>query len=224
MNALTLLVSQSLSKNNLSRKQLAQKLGYSNISKGLRSLDQYCLTLLDKNEISSTLPKALNIPAYKFENAVFDVSSKLELKARSLFSPSIQITPSSRPTPIFAVAMFPSLMNIQVPDMSACSFGQELQIVFDAYKSHQLEHCSNIYSGNNYEIFIEIVEQMDKENKPYAWITGTGFRYFRTYEQTIEFNRYGEIVDHINFHAEPNMASISVGGKTILPSILGHLS
>ena len=222
MNALAILVTQYLSKNNLSINQLAQSLGNKNIPKALRNLDQYYLTLNDTNNISKKLPEVLNIPAYEFENAVYDVQSKQELKARSLFSPSIQIIPSSRPSPIFVVAMVPSLLNIQVSNIDNCNFEQELEIIFNAYKNHQLNHCSKIYEGNDYDKLNQIVEKMDQNGEIYPWTIGKNYRYFRSYDETIVFNRDGEIVDHINSHIEPIKATVTVGGKTIPPLIGNH--
>lgn len=196
-NALTVLVNRTLKKNEITRSQLAKLLGYKNIPKALRNLDQYFLTLNDTNNISCKLPEVLNIPAYEFENAVYDVQSKIELKARRTFLSSIQIIPSSRPSPIFVVAMVPSLLNIQVSNIDNCNFEQELEIIFNAYKNHQLNHCSKIYEGGDYDELIQIVEKMDQDGEIYPWTIGKSYRYFRTYNQTLEFNRYGEIVDQI---------------------------
>jgi len=197
MNALTTLVTKYLKSNNLTCSQLAQSAGYSNINKGLRSLEQYCLTLKDTNNISHKLKKILNIPDPEFENTVNQVQSKIELKKRGTFLPSIQIIPSSRPSvPIFVLAMVPSLMNIQVPDITACSFEQELQIIFNAYKKHQLQHYSKIYEGSDYEELIQIVEKLEQDGKIYPWTIAKGYRYFRTYETTLIFNRYGVLIDN----------------------------
>jgi len=222
MNALTTLVTKYLKKNQLTRSQLAQLLDYKNIPKGLRSLDEYCLTLKDTNNISHKLKKVLNIPDPEFENTVNQVQSKIELKKRNTFLPSIQIIPSSRPSaPIFVLAMMPSLMNIQVPDITACSFEQELQIIFNAYKKHQLQHCSKIYEGSDYEELIQIVEKLEQDEKIYPWTIAKGYRYFRTYETTLIFNRYGVLID--NNSDNPIQTNLSINGRTIPPSILGKL-
>ena len=220
MNALAILVAQYLKLNNLSRNQLAQLLGYKNIPKCLRNLDIFLNTLLDRNQISVKLQKVLNIPAPEYTKAISQVQSKLELKARSLFSPSIQIIPSSRPSPIFVVAMVPSLLNIQVSNIDNCNFEQELEIIFNAYKNHQLNHCSKIYDGHDYDKLLQIVETMDQDGHLYPWTIGKGYRYFRNFDETIEFNRYGEIVDHIKSHIEPIKATVTIKGKN-LQSIIG---
>ena len=193
MNALTILVTQYLSKNNLSRNQLAQKLGYSNISKALRNLDQYCLTLIDKNQFSSKLQKVLNIPDLEYQKAVNQVQSDLENKARLKFKSSLQVIPKSQPSPIFTVAMFPQILNIEIPDLMGCSFDQEIKLIIGEYKDHQ-----QIYSN------------------------GKGFRYYRSFDETLIFNEQDELVEHIKSHIEPIKASISINGKTIPPTLIGN--
>jgi len=192
MNTLTVLVTKYLSKNNLSRNQLAQLLGYSNISKGLRNLDQYCLTLLDKNQIALKLPKVLNISKPEFKRAVLGAQLELDAKARSKFKKSLQVIPKKRSSPIFAVAMFPQILNIEIPALSGCSFDQEIKLIIQTYKDHQ-----QIYSN------------------------GKGFRYFRTFDETLVFNDQGEIVEHINSHIEPNSVTLTIKGKTIPPTLIG---
>lgn len=113
MNSLCILINLHLKSNNLSRNNLAQLLGYKNIPEGLRNLEAYCLTLKDTNNIAKKLPEVLNISANEFENAVFDVQSKIDDKNKNTFLQKIQIIPSSRiSAPIFTLAMFPSLLNI----------------------------------------------------------------------------------------------------------------
>ena len=68
MNTISVLINQYISKNNTSRSKLVQSLGYKNISKGLRNLDLFCNTLLDKNQISVKLPEVLNIPDAEYSN------------------------------------------------------------------------------------------------------------------------------------------------------------
>jgi len=190
MNDLTILVTKYLSINNLSRNQLAQLLGYSNVSKGLRNLDQYCSILIDKNQISTKLPIVLNIPQLEYSKAVNQVQSDLENKERSKFKPSLQVVPKSRPSPIFAVAMFPRLLNIEIPDLNGCSYAQEIKLIINEYNNHQ-----QIYSN------------------------GKGFRYFRNYDETLIFNEQGEIIDHIKKHIEPIKATLLIKGKNLQPII-----
>jgi len=45
---------------------------------------------------------------------------------------------------------------------------------------------------------------MDQNGEIYPWTIATGYRYFRTYDETLFFNKNGEIVDHIKSHIEPN--------------------
>ena len=213
---LSVLINRYISKNNLSRNKLAQSLGYKNISKGLRNLNKYCLTLKDTNNISKKLSEILNIP--EFENAVYDVQSKIELKARSQFKPLVQVILSRRPSPLFVASFCPQLWHVEIPDIKNCNFEQELQKIFKAYQKQQLK----VNHRRKYKHFIENIEQKDKDSRPYSWTVGNGYRYFRTYATTLEFNRYGEIVDQIKSHIDPNKATLSVGGKPIPPSIIGE--
>lgn len=104
--------------------------------------------------------------------------------------------------------MMPSLMNIQVPDIDNCSYEQELEIVFDAYQNHQLNHCSKIYEGDDYKELIQIVETMDQDGRIHPWTIADGYRYFRNFDESIIFNHQGEIVNHIKSHVEPISANL----------------
>jgi len=220
MSALKTLVAKYLSKNNLSRSQLARNLGYSNISKGLRNIDQYCLTLLDKNSLSSKLPIALHIPENEFSKVVSEVQCHIENNERLKFKPSVQVILSVRPSPLFLAGLFPALWHVEIPDIGRCNFDQELLVIFNAYKNHQLQVNTEAYDGNNYLEYIREIEKMDKENIEYRWTVGSGFRYFRQFDETVVFNRGGEIVRHVKHHIEPIKASVSVSGKNIPPSLM----
>jgi hypothetical protein len=61
---------------------------------------------------------------------------------------------------------------------------------------------------------------MEKDNKKLSWSVGNGFRYFRQFDETLVFNRSGEILRHIKHHIEPIQVLVTLSGKKIPPSLI----
>ena len=171
MSTLTNLVNQYIKKNQLSRKQLAQLLGYKNISKGLRNLDNFIVTLIDINQICSKIPKALNIPEQDYINAINEVRDSISNKEREKFEPSIHIIPSSRPTPLIGA----NLLHIKLPKIpNDCDLKVEIQIICEAFKKWQLRinHHNPLSpkEENDFINFQKEVDCMEKDKKKYITI------------------------------------------------------
>ncbi|MBF0266918.1 MAG: hypothetical protein HQL46_16770 [Gammaproteobacteria bacterium] len=227
MSELTKLVSHYLKEHGISRNKLAHLCGYKNISKGLRVIDSYLNDLNEKNNISTKIINNLNIPVDEFNAAKKSVKDRYEQQAENLkentrqkFKAFAQVICSSRPSPVFVAAMIPKLWHFPIPDLKNCNIEQEKQLLFEAYQKHQLDlskgpHNLGSHKINNYDDLVQTLDRMDAKNKHYPWVFGKGFRYFRNYDETIVFNRYGEVVEQHKSHVEPNRAVVSVSGKEI---------
>ena len=109
-NLVTALVFESMKKNKLSRNEIIQRMGYSNLNKGMRRLDRF----LDGNEIDPTfvkrLTEALNIDPKEMQSSINDdwlLKRQLaEDHDRKIFKPYLYIqTYATRPSSICMYAM-----------------------------------------------------------------------------------------------------------------------
>ena len=78
MNPLQSLISNYLKKHDISRSEFAKQLGYTNISKGLKRLDNFLITLQSPNpELPALILKHSDISADEFELAYLAVLEKI---------------------------------------------------------------------------------------------------------------------------------------------------
>ena len=61
----------------LSRHQLTQQIGYTNVSKGLRRLDAYLKTLTAPSDWKHKSPHSMEVPAMLFENVSVDPDTRI---------------------------------------------------------------------------------------------------------------------------------------------------
>lgn len=88
--------------------------------------------------------------------------SALEKEKRSAFKPSLHVIPTGRPTPLFSAF----ILHIKMPDnLNELSFENQIAAVSKVFKAHQ-----------------------DKIKSPTHWAYGKGFRYHRTFNETLEFD------------------------------------
>jgi len=126
------------------------------------------------------------------------------------FKPIIQTITNSRPSPLFLGGLCPSLWHVPLPDISDCSFEQELDRVCNAYKQHQLDVNKRLYSGNDYNEYLAVIEQTSLNNVNLSWTVAKGFKYFRNNNETLCFNRQCKLTKHLDMHVEPTHASLSI--------------
>lgn len=163
-NPLQKLINRYLSDNNITRTNLAKQLGYTNVSKGLKRLDEFLITLQSPNpELPALILKQSDISADEFEIAYTAVLDAIDDQKGLEFIPMIRVTPKRRPSPIFAMIVY----NIPVPEnITSLDFYEELSIIRNLYKDHKIK-----------------------------FPTSTGFRYFRTYGETLEFDSDCQLVE-----------------------------
>ena len=214
MNALRVLIEKYLAANGMSRNTLAGKLGYRNVSKGLRVVDRYLDTLHEKADVSVRLQRILHIPEAELSAATEQVRAAFEEKARASFRPQIHVIPSSRPTPLFVAALASGLLEVKVP--SGCGgldFAEEINLVCDSYRQHQLNVNNEIAAKahSDFSSYLKMIETLENEGTAYPWTVGKGFRYFRSYEECLIFDRECNLIEHITGHTNlPPCDRISV--------------
>ena len=221
MNALRTLVSHQLIAKDLSKHQLASIIGYTNINKGLRVIDNFLNTLTDSNGISSKLRLALDIPSNDYELAIEHVKHTLHERAKQAFRPSVQVILSGRPSPIFAACFFTGFIILE--DTSLLNFKDEINCICASYTQDQIARFSDTKhykdSGSEYGSFVESLEKNELSNTPVPWQFGNGFRYFRAFEDTLTFDRKGRLINRNNAPPQAS-AMLRVNGKLIPTSFL----
>lgn len=205
MNELKTLINKYIKLNNLKRSQLALKLGYENITGGLRKFDQFIDEPTYDNPIKLELQSSLQIPHDEMELAIKQRLEYFEEENKRRFKPFIQRIVSSIPSPIFVAALAPKLWNIAIDaEIQLFDYDDEIKIVISKYQQLQLEHAKN-KSVKNYDELVSLLNDGDVNNKPYSWVFGKGFRYFRKYGETLIFNREC-ILQEVSKTEQPSIA------------------
>jgi hypothetical protein len=191
MNPLQTLVHEAMQTQRLTRAQLAGRMGYKNISKGLRRLDALLHELQGSEGLLQSLKEALSIPDAQLREAVLQLQEQLNAEERACFEPIIQVVPTRTPSPIFVAALVPGLLNIPVPDdLLSLPADEEFSVVCDLYRKHR------------------------ETWKPW-WAGGKGAIYHRNYDERFEFDedcRLVKVHDHsIGF----SRAVLRVSGKPL---------
>jgi hypothetical protein len=183
------LIQFHLAKQNLKRSELATKVGYKSITGGLRKIDEFIHNPRFENPLLLKLQSTLKIPTHEMALAITQRRAYFEVEDRKQFKPFLQTIVSSRPSPIFVAAMVPTLWNIPVDvDLQLLNYDDEMKIVISKYQKLQLAHAEN-KSVTKYNELVTLLHDYDSNNVSYSWVFGTGFRYFRKYDETLTFNR-----------------------------------
>ena len=127
MNPLQKFILAAMDAQHVNRSELVKKMGYTNISKGLRKLDEMMETLEGSEWILPLLQDALHIPDEKLQNAVSGLEDEIFDQKSATFKPYIQVILTNRPN-FFSVAA--GIMHIQVPENTpSLSDNQQISIV-----------------------------------------------------------------------------------------------
>ncbi|NOQ50486.1 MAG: hypothetical protein GQ557_02315 [Mycoplasmataceae bacterium] len=177
MNPLQLqsLISNYLKKHDISRSEFAKQLGYTNISKGLKRLDNFLITLQSPNpELPALILKHSDISESEFELAYSAVLETINDKLRKDFVPMIRVIP------IYYPSLLISLMhlNIKVPEnIMDLSYDEEIKVICDSYLDFRAK-----------------VEFDVPEN----WGSGAkGFRYHRNLNETLVFDKNCKLIERV---------------------------
>ena len=189
MNPLKLAIERKLKSRGMTRGELAQRMGYRNIPKGLRRLDDFVEHLSHREELLPALEKILGDREGELREAATLQERRLLDAKKRRFKPWLQIIPSSRPSPIFVAALCPGLLNLSLPeDIGAWPEDEQFAFVRRLYREHQAEY-------------------------PQGWVHGKGFIYQRDVDESLEFDDQGHFVQKARQlgHA----ASLRVNGRPL---------
>jgi len=220
MTPLTTLVSKYLKINELNRNDLAQAVGYENITKGLRVIDDFTQYLIIKNEIDKKLRTTLNIPDTEYKAAILALNQLLLNKEKDEFKPFIQIILSSKPSPLF-LGSFYSYVNVP-GNITQLTFEEEIASVVNTYR---LDQIKKFIQDGDYDVhgsckmtFEEIYKKVKTLDTSLSWAIGNGFYYFRKFDDTITFDALGHIVNRNNKPPQVN-SNMKINGHTVPLSI-----
>jgi hypothetical protein len=192
MNPLEQQLDHELKTRGMSRQELVQRMGYRNISKGLRRLNELLSGLSEYPQLLPRIEQALNLPDKRFWQAAAELNALLIAEERRDFKPRIQVIPTVTPRPVFVAAMCPYLLNIEVPEqLVSLPVGEALSIVCDLYRKH-------------------------RDNYPSGWPRGKGFVYHRSYDESFEFDAECQLVKHNTQHIGLHRAELSINGGELI--------
>lgn len=164
MYAIHKFLHETMKQKNLSKKEIAQRLGYKNISKGIRRIDEFLQEATFNDHIIKNLHIALDEPLSKVTEKLEETKREIaeELKKqeeekqrvkeekRKNFKPFLYcVTERKKPWPIFMAAISESylLKKVSLPDnFNELSPKQKLDAMRNAMRQHY-EYIHNRWSG-----------------------------------------------------------------------------
>ena len=234
MNLLQNLVQNEMDALGVKRSELVIRMGYSNISKGIRRLVALLDTLAGRDRLLPLLQHALYIPDEKFQTAVSALEEEIHAKYRAVFKPYIGITPNGEPRHYSFFSRKPWWMvNIEISEyLSSLPTDQELSVVCGLCKTHRLRYevevervNSNKSDDQNFERASENLLSLptDQGLTPACKVCGRrrkrfkeeikGFIYYRNYDESFEFDQDCFLVKHNVQHGEYNQDSLTKAVK-----------
>jgi hypothetical protein len=214
MNPLKSLIRHYLRQQNINRSELALGIGYTNITKALRRIDNFIADPTISNPIKSKLQHVLKIPDDEIDFAIEQQQQILIQKAEQNFKPIIQVNFSSKPSPIFAAQFF---LNICIPKhIRNLNYEDELLHVFELYKADQLakfEGTVYVDDIEDYDAFVDKPSTADSNYIEYFWGIGNGYTYHRSTTESLTFDRFGN--QYKSTYQAPKTAHIKVKNKPI---------
>ena len=195
MNELHDLIINYQKTHSLTRKSLIQKIGYNNVNKGLRLLDEF-IKKPNNTDFKLKLSQQLNIPMNILDKVVNKQLSHMPKEAKVLdFVPYIQITWLKGPSLLMGESQLSHLYRIEIPkDLSKPTFDQ----VCDLYKQHQLNKFAEILNVpktlGHYPQFVEAIEKSIKDEVYVSYALGNGFTYHKSRKGNYSFNLHCELI------------------------------
>ncbi len=170
MNPLKHAIERKLESLGMTREALAQRMGYRNIPKGLRRLDDFIEHLSHRETLLPVLESILADREGELREAATLHARQLLEEQKRRFKPWLQIIPSSRPSPLFVAALCPGLLNQVLPeDIATWPEDEQFTFVRRLFREHQTGY-------------------------PQGWVHGKGFIYQRHVDESLEFDDKGHLV------------------------------
>lgn len=166
-NPLQKLINRYLSDNGISRSDFAKQLGYTNVSKGLKRLDEFLVTLQSPNpDLPALILKHSDISKREFNLAYTAVAESINVELSKDFVPMIRVIPIYYPHPLWGMKH----LNIKVPsNVLLLPYGEEIKVICDLYLNFRADV---------------------KFDVPENWASGAkGFRYHRKFDKTLVFDK-----------------------------------
>ena len=145
MNPLQTLIADEMDAQHVKRSELVKRMGYSNISKGLRKLDAMLETLENREWLLLLLQKALKIPDEKLQTAVSALEDEIFEKNSAEFKPYIEVLLAVRPS---LLCVMGGIMHIKVPENTpSLSDNQQISIVRSLCRAYREKYSGVITKG-----------------------------------------------------------------------------
>lgn len=184
------LISQKLKEKEVSRSQLVQALGYANIPKGIRRLDDYLANLKAPNDtFISDLLKVLEIDGLSFHRSLISTQKTLTAKRRAAFQPHVIIQIDFQPRPWFVAQFNGNQRTISLNTTTQKrSLKEEIINVISLYKQRR--------------------DQLSFKDRI------TGFSYYRDYNYCMVFDEKCDLINiHITQHQ--GLAKRTFGNRVV---------
>ena len=132
------LIKQKIHQKKLSFPDLVSAIGYTNITKGNRRLDDFLNTLeAPSEEFINNLLSVLDIDALSFNKSINTSLDQFNSQAKKKFTPHIQIILGIEVRPLFAFQMVKNKCSIPVPTkLQNQPLSDELEAIISLYKNH----------------------------------------------------------------------------------------
>jgi hypothetical protein len=193
MNELKEFITNYQKTHNLTRNTFIQKVGYKNITKGLRQLDAF-IECPNNNVFKAQLCKQLDISIESIDKIINKQMDIIEQDKIKSFTPRIWIKWKKYPlllmmddrglNDIYEIKIPESLLNLPIK--------QQLKEVFHLYKQHQLEFYADKFNFENYTELVCITDSILKKGLYKVWPVNDGFTYHKAFNESYQFSRLGE--------------------------------
>lgn len=197
MSPLDVVIREKLLNLSITKKQLIDKLSYSNTNKGLRCLSHFIQTgECRERRFVENLMEVLRISPPLFKNSIDSVKERILKERERLeeenFKPHIEVKMDKIPRPIFIAALAPQLWKIKVPlDIRELGYEEELEEVVRIFKEHYKQYNGRFLGGVTSAKYV-------------------GFRYYRSYDESIMFDNDGKIINIEKKHIPETQAFVRI--------------
>jgi hypothetical protein len=204
MNSIQILLNKVIRNDKEKKKKLINAMGYKNINKGFRRIDNCINTgILDSGILEKMISDfGINDETIelvkKIHNMETDIEkSKRELSNRLNFIPHLRRKNEREyPTPIFMAAV------IGVQELKYVSLPDDFQNM-DVFE--QLENIKKI-----------IITDFEERGHKGPFGKTTGYYYRKTFDETFEFTTDGDLIGNYKEKIRPKDASLTVKGRMIV--------
>jgi len=204
MNELKSFITNYQKTHNLTRASFIQKVGYKNITKGLRVLDAF-IESPTNNTFKIRLCKQLGISIESMDEVVKKQMAIVNKHYIKNFTPHIRVKWTRCPSLLMTAQGAQHLYEIDISDaLLKLPIDKQLEEVCHLYKRHQLDCYAETFnlksSMENYAELVSIIESKLKEGIDIGWSIGNGFTYYKAFNESYQFNRSCKKINCLSNH------------------------